>query len=219
MFGDSYIESLMNDYPDTLQGSLNDYLKTPRKVLNFGMSGAEMPDYLGTAALVREQFAPEWAVIVITLGDFTRGFSAAPGYFEWEHDRSPPIRAGAGDPPFGVEQVAAHRGADSLPARQPLDAARRAHQAAARQRRGGRHRRACQPEVLSKQDEALLAAFARELPLAAGLAAGARDPGLRFGPQGHLCRQIRRTEAGMSAAGNPGERPPQGDRGAAAGYA
>ena len=43
----------MNDYDDTLQGALNDYLKTPRTVLNFGMAGAEMPDYLGTAPLVR----------------------------------------------------------------------------------------------------------------------------------------------------------------------
>ena len=32
VFGDSYVEALMNDYADTLQGSLNEYLKTPRKV-------------------------------------------------------------------------------------------------------------------------------------------------------------------------------------------
>ena len=60
--------------------------------MSFGMSGAEMPDYLGTAAVVRDQFAPDWAVVVITLGDFTRGFTATPGYFEWAADRSPPIR-------------------------------------------------------------------------------------------------------------------------------
>src|SRR5688572_22883205 len=36
VFGDSYIEAQMNDYGDTLQGSLNDYLKKPRTVLNFG---------------------------------------------------------------------------------------------------------------------------------------------------------------------------------------
>ena len=56
MFGDSYIESLMNDYQDTIQGSLNNYLKTPRTVMSFGMAGAEMPDYLGTAPLVRDRF-------------------------------------------------------------------------------------------------------------------------------------------------------------------
>ncbi len=104
----------MNDYHDTLQGTLNDYLKTPRTVMSFGMAGAEMPDYLGTAPLVRDEFAPQWAVIVITAGDFTRGFKAAPGYFEWEPDRYAPHPAGAGDPPLGHGQAAAHRGTDPL---------------------------------------------------------------------------------------------------------
>ena len=74
MFGDSYIEAQMNDYGDTLPGALNDYLKTRREVLNFGMAGAEMPDYLGIAPLVRRDSRREWAVFVITAGDFTRGF-------------------------------------------------------------------------------------------------------------------------------------------------
>ena len=68
VFGDSYVESQMNDYRDTLQGSLNEYLRTPRTVLNFGSAGAEMPDYLGIAPLVRRDFSPEWAVFLITLG-------------------------------------------------------------------------------------------------------------------------------------------------------
>jgi hypothetical protein len=170
VFGDSYVEALMNEYADTLQGSLNEYLKTPRKVLSFGMSGAEMPDYLGTAALVRERFAPEWAVVVITLGDFTRGFSAAPGYFEWRHDRTPPIELNPeirrSELSKWLRTVAVIRYLRGNLSMRPGELIRlqRGSDAAAGTSR-------CVPEVLSKEDEALLAAFARDLPPAAGLAA------------------------------------------------
>ena len=168
VFGDSYVESLMNEYPDTLQGALNDYLQTPRTVLNFGMSGAEMPDYLGTAALVRQQFAPDWAVFVITLGDFTRGFSASPGYFEWRHDRSPPVELNPeihrSDLSKWLRTVALIRYLRGNLSMRPGELVRlqRGSDTAAGISR-------CEPEVLSKQDEALLTAFARELPQAAGL--------------------------------------------------
>lgn len=171
VFGDSYVEALMNDYADTLQGSLHEYLKTPRKVMSFGMSGAEMPDYLGTAAVVRDQFAPDWAVVVITLGDFTRGFSASPGYFEWAPERSPPIRL--------KPQI--HRSASSKWLRtvalirylrgnlsmRPAELVRLRRGSDAAAGTG-----ACRPEVLSKEDEGLLEAFAKELAPAAGLAPG-----------------------------------------------
>lgn len=169
VFGDSYIESLMNEYPDTLQGALNDYLQTPNKVMNFGMSGAEMPDYLGTAALVRDEFAPEWAVFVITLGDFTRGFSAGPGYFEWRHDRSPPVelvpeiqRSELSKWLRTVALVRYLRGNLSMRPAELIRLQRGSDAAAGTAR--------CEPEVLSKKDEALIDAFARELPVAAGLA-------------------------------------------------
>ena len=168
VFGDSYIEALMNRYDDTLQGALNDYLKTPRTVLNFGSAGAEMPDYLGTAPLVRDDFSPQWAVVVITLGDFTRGFSAGPGYFKWQPGQSPPvklvpeihrsslskwlrtlalIRYARGNLSMQPDQlIRLRRGADVASAAAP-----------------------CHNEVLSKADEELLAQFARELPAALGL--------------------------------------------------
>jgi hypothetical protein len=168
VFGDSYVESLMNDYSDTLQGTLNDFLKTPRRVMSFGMSGAEMPDYLGTADLVRREFAPEWAVFVITLGDFTRGFSAAPGYFEWRQDRSPPIelvpeirRSELSKWLRTVAVIRYLRGNLSMRPGELISLQRGSDTAAGTAR--------CVPEVLSKKDEALLAAFARELPRAAGL--------------------------------------------------
>jgi hypothetical protein len=91
VFGDSYIEGLMNDYHDTLQGALGELLHAPRKVMNFGMSGADLPHYLGTAELVAHEFKPDWAVFLITQGDFTGGFSAQPGYYVWNRKREPPI--------------------------------------------------------------------------------------------------------------------------------
>jgi len=139
--------------------------------MSFGMSGAEMPDYLGTAALVRDRFAPDWAVVVITLGDFTRGFSATPGYFEWSPDRSPPIRlkpeihrSGASKFLRTVAVIRYLRGNLSMrPAE--LIRLRRGSDAAAGTGK-------CEPEVLSKQDESLLDAYARALPAAAGLEPG-----------------------------------------------
>jgi hypothetical protein len=171
VIGDSYVEAQMNDYRDTLQGALNDYLKTPRTVLNFGSAGAEMPDYLGIAPLVRRDFAPQWAVFVITLGDFTRGFSAGPGYYKWQPDHSPPVklvpeihRSRASKWMRTLALVRYLRGNLSL---QP--------EALIRLRRGADIADAagpCHNDVLSKEDEALLAAFARDLPLALALPPG-----------------------------------------------
>jgi hypothetical protein len=168
VFGDSYVESTMNDYTSTLQGALNNYLKTPRTVLNFGMAGSEMPDYLGIAPLVRRDFSPQWAVFVITVGDFTRGFSAGPGYFRWQPELSPPVklipeihRSNASKWMRTLALVRYLRGNLSL---QP--------DALIRLRRGADIAEAagpCHAEVLSKGDEALLATFARDLPAALAL--------------------------------------------------
>ena len=171
VFGDSYVEALMNEYADTLQGSLNKYLKTPRKVMSFGMSGAEMPDYLGTAAVVRDQFAPDWAVVVITLGDFTRGFTATPGYFEWAANRSPPVRLipeiHRSELSKWMRTIAVIRYLRGNLSMRPAELIRlkRGSDAAA-------GTSTCLPEVLSKEDEGLLEAFAKELAPAAGLAPG-----------------------------------------------
>jgi hypothetical protein len=168
VFGDSYIEAQMNDYGDTLQGALNEYLKTPRTVLNFGTAGAEMPDYLGIAPLVRRDFSPRWAVFVITLGDFTRGFSAGPGFFKWQPGKSPPVklvpeihRSGLSKWLRTVALIRYLRGNLSL---QPDQLIQLRRGAVAADVAGP-----CRNEVLSKVDEALLAEFARELPAALGL--------------------------------------------------
>jgi hypothetical protein len=168
VFGDSYIEAVMNDFGDTLQGALNDYLKTPRTVLNFGSAGAEMPDYLGTAPLVRREFSPHWAVVVITLGDFTRGFSAGPGYFKWQPGQSPPVklvpeihRSALSKRLRTLALIRYARGNLSLQPDQLIRLRRGADVASAAA--------PCHREVLSKADEALLAQYAQELPAALGL--------------------------------------------------
>jgi hypothetical protein len=165
VFGDSYIESLMNEYRDSLPGALNDYLEPDRDVLSFAMAGAEMPDYLGIAPLVRAEFSPDWAVVVITAGDFTRGFSASPGYFEWDVRHSPPIRlvpeihrSELGKFLRTVGLVRYLRGNLSLRPGELIQWRRGADHAAGTQ--------ACRDEVLSKQDDDLLQAFSRELPRA-----------------------------------------------------
>jgi hypothetical protein len=163
VFGDSYVEALMNDYRDTLSGSLNDYLQRKRRVLGFGMSGAEMPDYLGTAELVGPEFSPKWAVIVITGDDFIHGFHASPGYFEWDVTRSPPIRLvpelhRSASLKFSrtVGLVRYLRGNLSFRAGGVVKLRRGADAAAASP--------ICRDDVLSKDDAALLETYAHALP-------------------------------------------------------
>jgi hypothetical protein len=165
VFGDSYIEALMNDYRDTLSGSLNDYLRQKRRVLTFGMSGAEMPDYLGVAELVGPEFSPKWGVIVITGDDFIHGFHASPGYFKWDASRSPPIRL---VPELHRSRLLKFtrtvgllrylRGNLSF---QPSEVIKL--------RRGADHAAGtttCRDEILSKDDGVLLEAYAKALPQA-----------------------------------------------------
>jgi hypothetical protein len=92
VIGDSYIEALMNSYSNTLQGQLAGELNHRQPILNFGMSGAEMPDYLGIASMVTSRFDFAWVVILIDKGDFTGGFAPGPGYFKWDAYQRPPIR-------------------------------------------------------------------------------------------------------------------------------
>lgn len=165
VIGDSYIESTMNDYGDTLQGALAGELRTPRNIMNFGMAGAEMPHYLGTAEIVAREFQPDWAVFLITLGDFTRGFAADPGYFHW-HD--------GGDSPIALAPELNRSALTKFVRSLALVRYLRGNLALApsqlvQWKRGVEASRECRPGVLSKKDEALLDAFADRLPKALGL--------------------------------------------------
>jgi hypothetical protein len=167
VFGDSYIESVMNDYDDTLQGELARQLGSPRTVMNFGTAGAELPHYLGAAEFVAREFEPEWAVFLITAGDFTRGFKADPGYFYWSPDQQPPIafkpephRSALTKFVRSLALVRYLRGNLSFQPGNMLVWRRTVEPP----------RQVCEPGVLSKQDEALLASFVEHLPRALDLA-------------------------------------------------
>ncbi len=90
VIGDSFVQSLMNDYDDTLQGVLRREL-APQNVMAFGTINGALPDYLGVAQLVRRYFSPQWAVIVVIAGDYVDGFAKQPGFYHWAPDRAPPI--------------------------------------------------------------------------------------------------------------------------------
>jgi hypothetical protein len=77
VMGDSFIESLMNDYPDTLQAQLAQKLGAAEAVYGLGVSGMSASGYVGLGALARDEFAPSAAVILITDGDLSE--SLLPG--------------------------------------------------------------------------------------------------------------------------------------------
>jgi hypothetical protein len=106
------------------------------------------------------------------MGDFTRGFSAGPGYFQWQPDQSPPIklipeihRSRASKLMRTLGVIRYMRGNLSLQADQLIRLRRGADIA-------GAAAGPCHADVLSKADEALLAGFARGLPQALALPPG-----------------------------------------------
>ena len=82
--GDSYIESLMNDYDETLQGVLGARLGAGRPVYGMGLSGLSASDYLELARRARAEFAPASAVYLITDGDFVESLAPRPGGYHLE---------------------------------------------------------------------------------------------------------------------------------------
>lgn len=77
--GDSYVESLMNDYDDTLQGILARRLGPSRPVYGLGVSGLSASDYGVLAGQARDEFAPSAAVFLITDGDLTESLQSRHG--------------------------------------------------------------------------------------------------------------------------------------------
>src|SRR5262249_48376085 len=70
VFGDSYVQALMVRYEDSLAAQIASLSSTDASsVLNFGNAGSALPDYLGLAPRVRDQFHPGWIVVLIGDGD------------------------------------------------------------------------------------------------------------------------------------------------------
>jgi len=79
--GDSYIESLMNDYPDTLQGQLARKMAAPQAVYGLGVSGLSASDYVALSRLARDEFSPSAAVFFITDGDLSESLYPGVGSY------------------------------------------------------------------------------------------------------------------------------------------
>lgn len=164
--GNSFIEGLMDRYQDTLQGQLAWRVHDAPAILNFGSSGASLPDYIGLGPMVRRRFDVRWLVILVVGGDFEKGFSPPPGFFGWSAAARPPAELRPDRP-----RSAAVRLLRSL--------------AVVRYLRGNlefdlRHflhtsvkgaPQACVPEGLHPGDRSLITAYAEGLPAAYGLPA------------------------------------------------
>ena len=77
--GDSFVESLMNEYGDTVQGILGQRLGANRPVYGLGVSGLSASDYIAMARRARAEFAPSAAVFVMTDGDIAESLLPRPG--------------------------------------------------------------------------------------------------------------------------------------------
>jgi hypothetical protein len=82
--GDSYIESLMNDYDETLQGILGTRLGAGRPVYGMGLSALSASDYVELARRARGEFAPASGVFLITDGDFVESLVPRAGGYHLE---------------------------------------------------------------------------------------------------------------------------------------
>jgi hypothetical protein len=70
IIGDSYVEALQVPYDQTVQGRLAQYYEGTGKVYSFGMSGAQLAQYMAMSEYVRNEFQPQGMVIVIVGNDF-----------------------------------------------------------------------------------------------------------------------------------------------------
>lgn len=81
VLGDSFVEALMNDYQDTLQGQLGARLADHGAVYGLGVSGLSIADYLGMAQLAGREFKPTGAVVVLVDGDISESVFGGVGHY------------------------------------------------------------------------------------------------------------------------------------------
>jgi hypothetical protein len=113
--GDSFVESLMNDYGDTLQGILGSRLGAGRPVYGLGVSALSASDYIVLARLARDEFAPTAAVFLIIDGDMVESFvRRAGGYHLERRGAELELEYGPLSPNAGMEWVRRHLGDSAL---------------------------------------------------------------------------------------------------------
>lgn len=81
VMGDSFIESRMNDYADTLQGQLGQTIGALESVYGLGVSGLSASEYVALSRLARDEFSPVAAVFLITDGDFSESLGPSVGHY------------------------------------------------------------------------------------------------------------------------------------------
>jgi hypothetical protein len=76
VIGDSYVQSLMLPYIDTLQGQLGTLLHSQNHpVYSFGTAGYSLAGYIGSAEYASKTFNPKLFVFLLTEGDITDSLS------------------------------------------------------------------------------------------------------------------------------------------------
>src|SRR3954471_9893697 len=86
LLGDSFVEAQMLAYDESLAGRLDARLAGGMHALNFGLSGAALPHYLGMAREMGSRFRFAGAVVVVTGYDYEEGFEAKEGVYRWGDD-------------------------------------------------------------------------------------------------------------------------------------
>ncbi len=77
--GDSYVESLMNRYDDSLQSQLSQRPGVASPVYGLGASGLSASGYVAMSKLAQQEFRPAAAVFVFTDGDISESLVPTPG--------------------------------------------------------------------------------------------------------------------------------------------
>jgi hypothetical protein len=81
VIGDSYIQSAMLPYPDTLQGKLSSKMGNKIPVYSFGTPVYPLSGYLGTAEYVDREFKPKAYIFLITKGDLVESLQPQDGTY------------------------------------------------------------------------------------------------------------------------------------------
>jgi hypothetical protein len=80
VIGDSFVQSLMLPYPETLQGQLGRLLKTANHpVYSFGVPGYSLASYIGGAEYASKTFQPQLFVFLLTEEDITSSLTTKTG--------------------------------------------------------------------------------------------------------------------------------------------
>jgi hypothetical protein len=81
VIGDSYIQSAMLPYPDTLQGKLSHKIGKKIPVYSFGTPVYPLSGYLGTAEYADRKFKPRAYIFLLTKGDLVESLQPQDGTY------------------------------------------------------------------------------------------------------------------------------------------